>query len=358
MSDAPENAVAEPDAGGVWECCGAAAGAAHLSDCSRAAGIVPVEEDGASALERLENERDEAEKAQRLALTKEFGNFGFIVMPGEAEPPILGQQLRLVLHQWLFEMNAADALATAGLLPRQRALLSGPPGCGKTTLAHHIAARLGIPMVVVQAHVLKSKWVSESGERIGKLFRAARRDSHGIALFFDEFDSIAMNREEMGGSGGDREMSSVVNAFLQEMDRYEGLLFAATNQADKIDRAIWRRFQMQVEIGLPGRVEREAIVRLYMRPFVCDEAVVEFLAMLLEGGSPALIKECCETLKRGLVLGPLMQLSTALPDLLRRLMLTVAPPPEVEPPKLWTAASSRIGESAKLAWPPVTGANC
>lgn len=314
-----------------------------------------VEDDGADALAQLEAEQREREKSAKSTLDKAFGNYGFIVMPGEAEAPILNPALRAALHGWLFEMNSAKELKAAGLKPRTRALLSGPPGCGKTTLAHHIAARLGVPMVVIQAHSLMSMYVNESGSNIGKLFRAARRSAEPVALFFDEFDATAKTREGKGRTGAEDERASITIAFMQELDRYEGLLFAATNEPKNIDRAVWRRFQMQIEIGLPGEVERDAIVRLYMRPFQCTDATVKYLSDLFAGASPALVRECCEALKRMLVLAPKMNQSTELPDMIRRLVAVVQPQDEQSPPALWTNTSGRIADAGDVQWPPQRG---
>lgn len=306
----------------------------------------------AEELAQLEKETKAREKAERAALDRDFGAHGFIVMPSEAPAPILSKPLRTVLHQWLFEMSAQKELKAAGLLPRTTAMLQGPPGCGKTTLAHHIAARLGVPMVVIQAHSLTSMYIGETGRNVGKLFRAARKSATGVALFFDEFDAMAKTRTGKGRSGAEDEKASITISLMQELDRYEGLLFAATNEPESIDKAVWRRFQMQIEIGLPGEDEREAIVRLYMSPFAVEPEVIAFLADMFEGASPALIKECCETLRRGLVLNPRMNHGIALPALLRGLVDVVSPADLENPPKLWTRTSQYIGQAMSLAWPP------
>jgi len=287
-------------------------------------------------------------------LEAEFGAHGQVVMPGDAEAPILTAPVRAALHQWLFEMNAEAELKAVGLKPRTRALLQGPPGCGKTTLAHHISARLGVPMVVVASNAMISKWLGETGQTIGKLFRAARRNQYGIGLFFDEFDAMAKARESLGQQGADNERSNITIALLQEMDRYDGLMFAATNVTKNIDPAIWRRFQLQIEIGFPGPAERFAIVRLYLAPFIADDATVTALAEVMGGASPALIREACEMIKRSLVLGPRMNLSTDLPAIMERFVASAAPAEGVPEPLIWGEQRRRCLQLlAEAPWPPV-----
>lgn len=289
-------------------------------------------------------------------LEKEFGAYGVIVMPGDAESPILTAPVRSALHQWLFEMNAEADLKSVGLKPRSRALLSGPPGCGKTTLAHHICARLGVPMLVIQSHEIVGMYLGQSGSRIAKLFRAARRDPHGIAIFFDEFDALAKRREGMSNQGADNERSNITIALLQEIDRYEGLLFAATNVTKEIDPAIWRRFQLQIEIGLPGQDERFAIVRLYTAPFSLADETVSGIAEAFDQASPALIREGCESIKRSLVLGPRMKLPVDLPSIAARFAASAAASEGMPEPKLWAEPRAVMRDLAALPWPPQVAA--
>lgn len=285
-------------------------------------------------------------------LEKEFGALGVVVMPGDAEAPILTAPVRAALHQWLFEMNTEADLKAVGLKPRSRALLSGPPGCGKTTLAHHISARLGVPMVVIQSSEMISKYLGDTGRNVGKLFRSARRNRYGVALFFDEFDALAKKRENLGSSGADNERSNVTIALLQEFDRYDGLLFAATNVTKDIDPAIWRRFQLQIEIGLPGQAERFAIVRLYMKPFAVADETVAALAEIFEDASPALIREGCEAIKRSLVLGPKMSLSTELPSIVERFAASASASEGMPEPILWRELGSSLRMLRDQPWPP------
>jgi hypothetical protein len=294
---------------------------------------------------------EQQEKHERGQLRNRYERFGEMVFPGEAIAPILNVPVREALHAWMIEMSSASALKRVGLRPRSRALLSGPPGCGKTTLAHHVAARTGIPMLVVQSTEVISKWVGGTGETIGKLFREARRDKGKVAVFFDEFDSMAHKRKE-ASTGVATEQNNQVIALLQEIDRFDGMLFAATNRAADIDPAIWRRFQLQIEIGFPGRIERFAIVKLYLAPFEADDDTVEALVDAFDGASPALIKEGCEAIKRQLVLGPKLKLATDLPAILTRFAAGAAPAEGMPVPTLW-GEYAEVEERLQAApWPP------
>ncbi len=301
--------------------------------------------------EDAEQSPEEKAKDARRDIENRYGKFGEVVFPSDASAPILTPAVRGALQQWLAEMMAADELRRVGLKPRQRAILSGPPGCGKTTLAHHIAARVGLPMVVVQSNAIITSSLGGSGGNLGKLFAEGRRDKGKVAIFLDEFDAMARKRREVG-QACDSEMNNIVIALLQELDRTDTMLFAATNHGGEIDPAIWRRFQMQIEIGLPGFAERFAIVRLYMAPYEVDDDTIEALADVLDGASPALVKEACESIKRALILGPRLRMSIELPALLVRFAASAAPSEGMPNPTLWADPEAAMERVKAAPWPP------
>ncbi len=279
---------------------------------------------------------------------KNAESFGPVVYPDEAAEPILSPAVRAALLNWLEEIWAEDELKEVGIEPRRKALFYGPPGTGKTTLAHHLCARLGLPMLIVQSDRIISKYVGQSERNIGELFRAVEAGGP-YCLFIDELDTLAGKRIDASSSAGHAH-NAQVNVMLQYMERYNGLLIGATNRTDALDTAIWRRFQLQVEIDVPGQAEREHIIERYLAPYLVDPDSVVALARDMNGATPALIREFCEGLKRQIVLGPRLRLPMDWTDVLGRLTASIAPHPELVQPVLWKdAARSRAAKT--FNWP-------
>ena len=93
-----------------------------------------------------------------------------------------------------FPLTHPEVYAHLGVDPPRGILLHGPPGCGKTLLAHAIAGELDIPFFKVAAPEIISGMSGESEEKLRALFRAAKRAAPSI-VFIDEIDSITPKRE-------------------------------------------------------------------------------------------------------------------------------------------------------------------
>lgn len=302
-----------------------------------------------TALRAAPSRQDSAGEDAALTALMEYGD---LRRPQDCDQPILATATRQAIHSWLYELNYADPLAEVGVKPRQRALLTGLPGTGKTTLAWHISARLGLPLLVVETPSIVSKFIGQTGEQIGKLFKLARGKAGEVALFFDEFDAMATKRGDTGSSAC-QEKNAIVVALLQMMDRHDGLIFAATNRGDNIDAAVWRRFQLQITVDLPGPGERFAILRRYLAPFTADDDTLQIIADLMEGASPALIREVSEALKRDLVLGPRIGHDMAPAAMFERVLSSIAPSDDMPTPPLWAERTYALGLVSGVNWPPV-----
>lgn len=223
-----------------------------------------------------------------------------------------------------------------------------------TTMAHHFAARLGMPLVIVRGELVQSKWVSETGNNIGCLFNYFRVERGPFVVLFDELDAIASARRETGTSAG-KEQNAIVAALLTNIEAFEGIFFAATNRQDSLDPAIWRRFGMQLEVALPGFEERFAILRRYGLPFEFSDDFLDELALGTETAAPSLLRQVMEGFKRTLVIGPRLKRDISDPAaLLRSIVAAVRPHPDYSTPPLWTSPKAVDGfvKFKGADWPP------
>ena len=277
-----------------------------------------------------------------------LSDFGQVLDPSEAMEPILAKSVRAALLEWLEEMWATKQLEEVGLEPRKKALFEGPPGCGKTTLAHHLAARLGLPLLVARSDRLIDAYIGSTGRNIGALFDAAERTERCV-IFLDEFDSLGAKRTDVR-QGADQERNNSVNVLLAAIERYRGILLAATNHAPSLDEAVWRRFDIQITIELPGQDEREKILRRYLKPYLIDDLPLAELARSFDGASPSLMRQWCEGLKRHYVIGPKVGWSMVRADVMAKLVHSFAPHPSLEKPRLWRMKENDPAV-AVMPWP-------
>lgn len=282
--------------------------------------------------------------------TPALRRFAEILMPKEAEEPILAGPVRAAVHEWMTEIWATEELAAVNVKPRRTAILFGPPGCGKTTLAHHFAARLGVPLVTLKMDVLVDSALGGTGRNIAEIFEGISGQEDRCVLFMDEFDAVATKRTEDNQACA-REMNATVNALLKRIESFNGTAMAATNRADAIDPAMWRRFGMHLDVALPGFEERYAILRRYLHPLEISDENLDTLSEVTEGASPALIRQLMEGVKRALVLNPRLNRSTDPGVVFSTLLASIKPHQAYTPPPLWNDQEA-FDRACSIDWPP------
>jgi SpoVK/Ycf46/Vps4 family AAA+-type ATPase len=165
----------------------------------------------------------------------------------QLRPPVLR-----AIEELIEEHKRVDLLRSHGLEPRNRVLLDGPPGNGKTSLAEAIATETMLPFYVVRYEGIVSSFLGETASRLDHAFEFAR--TRRCVLFFDEFDSIAKERSDTHETG---EIKRVVSTLLLQIDRLPPhvIVVCSTNHSELLDRAAWRRFQLRLELDSPSRAE-------------------------------------------------------------------------------------------------------
>lgn len=183
---------------------------------------------------------------------------------------VLSESVASSLANLVREVRNWPALDAANLPRRNRLLLSGPPGCGKTSAVSALAHELGRPLVTARMEGLMSSYLGETATNLSNLFAFASTGAY--VLFLDEFDSLGKEREDASDHG---ELRRVVNAVLQQIDSYAGpsLIVAATNHSQVLDAALWRRFDSVIELGLPVAADVVDLVRKLLPPQAVEMAL-------------------------------------------------------------------------------------
>jgi SpoVK/Ycf46/Vps4 family AAA+-type ATPase len=177
---------------------------------------------------------------------------------------ILSDGMRSRLERVLGELRQQHSLREHGLLPRRKLLLVGPPGSGKTMTAGALAGELHLPLFTIVLDGLITKFMGETAAKLRTVFDAMHA-TRGV-YFFDEFDAIGARRGERHDVG---EIRRVLNSFLQflEQDESLGLIIAATNHPELLDKALFRRFDDVIEYSLPDLQQAEALLRARLDRF-------------------------------------------------------------------------------------------
>jgi len=162
-----------------------------------------------------------------------------------------------------------EAYAESGARVPRGALLTGPPGCGKTLLAKAIAGEAACPFINCSGSNFVEMFVGVGAKRIRDLFQVAKENQPCI-IFIDEIDAIAKKRSGSAFAAND-EREQTINQLLVEMDGFDSdtgvIVLAATNRVDTLDEAVLRpgRFDRKIQVSLPGRDGRERILKVHSR---------------------------------------------------------------------------------------------
>lgn len=231
----------------------------------------------------------------RLSLLKVFQD------SPEREQPLLSGPIEEGLTQLIQERRQVKRLTDLGLTPTRSAIFVGKPGVGKTLTARWLAAQLGVPLYVLDLTAVMSSLLGRSGSNLRAALDFAKQ--RPCVLLLDEIDAIAKRRSDDADIG---ELKRLVTVILQEVDEWPatGLLLAATNHPELIDPALWRRFDLVVEFGLPEMPAVKAAIKRFLGPdFALFGRWIDILVFAFRGESFSDIEREIQRFRRALALG-------------------------------------------------------
>ena len=214
--------------------------------------------------------------------------------------PVYSANVQASLDRLVEERKKIEALTEAGLEPTRTVLFTGPPGVGKTLGARWIARELGLPLMILDLSAVMSSYLGRTGTNLRHVLDYAK--SFDCVLLLDELDAIAKRRDDAGEIG---ELKRLVTVLLQQLDDWPsfGLLIAATNHADLLDPAIWRRFEQPVSLELPDSGSVRALLdRLFVDIAPEMERWLDVLSVALVGRSHSDIERDVNLVRRAAAL--------------------------------------------------------
>ena len=206
------------------------------------------------------------EQPQKFKLEKDL-NVTFKDVAGLMNP-------KKELSEFVEFLKDSSKFQTMGAKMPKGALLTGPPGIGKTYLAKAVAGEANVSFFYVSGSEFVEQYVGVGASRVRDLFKQAKKHAPSL-IFIDEIDAVAKKRSE---SSGNTESMTTLNQLLVQMDGFETdsqvVVLASTNLKDSLDDALLRpgRLDRIIEIGYPNLQEREQIFEVYLKQIVLDQS--------------------------------------------------------------------------------------
>lgn len=189
---------------------------------------------------------------------------------------------------FLVDIENHEKLAAAGIASKHSLILAGPPGTGKTLLAGHVAAQLGRKLYVVRLDSIISSLLGDTAKNIRSVFDFVA--GKNAVLFLDELDAVAKMRDDRAELG---ELKRVVNTVIQGIDSLDAsaVVIAATNHAQMLDSAIWRRFHYKIMFTAPDLDLRMELWSYFLQLGADHTLACRVLSALSDGQSGADIEQ-------------------------------------------------------------------
>ncbi|MCZ6168101.1 ATP-binding protein [Campylobacter ureolyticus] len=205
-------------------------------------------------------------KAMLENIVKESEIFELIEPNTDIDDVVLNPKIKVVLNSILKQLDkdVINKLSSWGIKTKKgvdaKIIFYGPAGTGKTMSALSLAKSLKKQVLSFDCSKILSKYVGESEQNVRKIFDTYKSICNETkiepVLLLNEADQFLSSRMESGTSSADKMHNQMQNIFLEQIERFEGVLIATTNFLQSLDSAFSRRFDFKIEFKKPNFNER------------------------------------------------------------------------------------------------------
>ncbi|TLD83509.1 ATP-binding protein [Helicobacter sp. MIT 11-5569] len=235
-------------------------------------------------------------------LVEEQEIFEFVRPKVTLNEVVLSTSTRNTLEVLLQQMDSKvlQRLKDWGIKDKKRGIdakiiFYGAAGTGKTMTALALAKSLKKPVLSFDCSKILSMYVGESEKNVRKIFDSYKElcatSKQTPILLLDEADQFLSTRTT-SGSGADKMHNQMQNIFLEQIEKFDGILIATTNLLETLDTAFSRRFNYKIEFKKPNFEERVCLWEKLLpknAPYAKDFSMKKLAEFALSGGQIALV---------------------------------------------------------------------
>ncbi|PID48019.1 MAG: AAA family ATPase [Proteobacteria bacterium] len=218
-------------------------------------------------LQNIMHPNKKAKKLKLDILVKEQEIFELISPTTSLDDVVMHPKTRELMDDLLKQVdkNVIARLKKWGIRKKSKGidakiLLYGPPGTGKTMTANSLAKSLKKSVLSFDCSKILSKYVGESEQNVRRIFDSyreiCRQSKSEPILLLNEADQFLSSRTEVANSGADKMHNQMQNIFLEQIEKFEGILVATTNFLESLDKAFSRRFDYKIAFEKPDFSQR------------------------------------------------------------------------------------------------------
>jgi SpoVK/Ycf46/Vps4 family AAA+-type ATPase len=216
------------------------------------------------------HKKKKSTKIKLDTLVKEQDIFELVTPKTDIDDVVLHPKTKEILDAILKQMdkNVVKLLKDWGIKDKKagldaRLIFYGPPGTGKTMTALSLSKSLKRKVLNFDCSKILSMYVGESEKNVRKIFdtykELAKKTKSDPVLLLNEADQFLSSRTTGSGGGADKMHNQMQNIFLEQIEKFDGILIATTNLLETIDPAFSRRFDYKIEFAKPNLKQRVSL---------------------------------------------------------------------------------------------------